>query len=450
MRKHYNIYKVVMVMLLGIAAASCSDTDDIVSPSSPEAENNDIVLFSAGSEMVQGTRAATVLNMPNKVRFAASMYYQKVADKFYPTPWLAYLQVDNEGLGNSNYRKGTFENPGTGKADTYNNDIESNIFYWQNRQPHIFIGYIDNYNAAYTFAKNGAPAYIPDALDHCDRFNIIENKELVRKQMCKHFDLRNPKDGDGHKWTKMADQYDPLIACTEKQPGAADAETNRVYLTFKHQLSQIQVNLKGGESADLSADQIDAVELLGISESADVFPFVDYKVDNANMEEDELETAPIPEDAQIEKYDDSYIRPAEAGIVDITKYTDEQIEHNPYGTSFDMFQAEEPSLGYLKRFEAIAYGHLSALRIHWHEMTTEKNEVGEETIDEEGNPIMVPGVEHTVTFAITDANFSELKSGKRYVYNLEIRRGTLAAIQAIIDDWQPYETVYYEEGTIEN
>ena len=418
-----------MVMLLGIAAASCSDTADIVSPSSPEAENNDIVLFSAGSEMVQGTRAATVLNMPNKVRFAASMYYQDANGKYILNPWYAFLQVDNGGLGNSNYRKGTFAEPADNKKDHYNNDTESHIFYWQNRKPHIFIGYIDNYNAAYANATAGEPNYVPNDLESHDNYDIMENKEVVRQQMCKHFDLRNPMVGDTYQWTKMADQYDPLIACSEKQPEAANIESNRVYLTFKHQFSQVQVNLKGGESTNLIADQIDAVEMLGISEAADVFPFVDYA--SATPEE-----GGSPAEPEIIKYNDGYIRTAIAKPVDITTYTDEQIDRNPYGTTFDMFKADDVTLGYLKRFEAIAYGDLGALRIHWHEIDTTKPENH--------------GIDHIVTFAITDDDFIHMKSGKRYVYNLEIRRGTLAVVRTVIDDWEPYETVYNEEGTIEN
>lgn len=463
MRTKYKHISKTMVMLLftfaGAATMLTSCSDDITDSPSPDADDfvSTPVLLSAGNQALENaTRAATTLYMPNKVRFSAAMYYQESAH-YNLDPWLAFLQVDDEVAGNSKYRQYKFATPAQGMADNYGNDTEGTIFYWQNRQDHIFIGYIDNYNAAYASAKaDGDQTYFPDKLDKHDDFPVIENQEVVRQQMCKHFDLRNPKDKKESElkegetaWTRMADQYDPLIACTEKKPAGAGDETNRVYLTFKHQLSQIQVNLKGHESVNLIPAQIDAVEMLGVSESADIFPFVDYKADNTEPETQEgLESPLSSPNASIILYGGSYIRPAEAGKVDLTQYTDEQMEANPHGTSFDMFLADEPSTGYLKRFEAIAYGQLQALRIHWHELKNKVDAEGNDVKDADGNPIKEPGIDHIVTFAITDASFRELKSGKRYIINLEIRRGTLAIVRTVIDDWVPYETVYSEDGTI--
>lgn len=433
---------IIGALVLGAAfLTSCSD--DVVTESLPnEVQGTGMpVLFSAGNQSLENTtRAASTLYMPNKVRFSAAMYYQESAH-YNLNPWLAYLQVDENGAGNSNYRQVSFVTPEGNKADNYGNDLDAHIFYWQNRQDHIFIGYIDNYNKAYANAIDASTVYIPDNLSSHDDFPIYNNdKELIRNQMCKHFDLRNPDaDGDGEAdWTKMSDQYDPLIACEEKHPAGAGSEINRVYLTFKHQLSQIQVNLKGHESVNLIADQIDAVEMLGVSESADVFPFVDYR---GVAVDPESPTTPESPTNEIVTYDNpqfgtsSYIRTAEAGKVDLTQYTPEQQEANPYGTSFGMFKADNASTGYLKTFEAIAYGQLQALRIHWHELDDTKADNH--------------GIDHVVTFVIPDAAFRELKSGKRYVFNLEIRRGTLAVVRAEIDNWLPYETVYYEDGTIE-
>ena len=457
-----NIKEHIFGALLVGAAVLTSCSDEIVSESlSPDevVDKGMPVLFSAGNQSLDVSRAATTLYMPNNVRFSAAMYYQE-SSGYNLTPWFAFLQVNDASTGKSNYRQYTFADPAIGKADTYGNDTEGHIFYWQNRQDHIFIGYIDNYNAAYASAKAASQSYFPDSLEKHDDFDIIENKEVVRKQMCKHFDLRNPKDKKESEkqpgetdWTKMSDQFDPLIACEEKHPAGAGDEINRVYLTFKHQLSQIQVNLKGHESVSLSPDQIDAVEMLGVSESADIFPFVDYKAVNGTSEDPDNLATPIG--VEIVKYNNpqfgtsSYIRPAVATNVDLTQYTDEQIEANPYGTSFDMFPADETSLGYLKRFEAIGFGQLSALRIHWHELTEmeTKDENGNVLEDEDGNPIKKP-IEHIVTFVIPDENFRNLQSGMRYVFNLEIRRGTLAVINAEIDDWVPYEIEYNEEGTI--
>ena len=78
----------------------------------------------------------------------------------------------------------------------------------------------------------------------------------------------------------------------------------------------------------------------------------------------------------------------------------------------------------------------------------EKDKDGNVLTDDGGDPIK-EYINHIVTFVIPDAAFRELKSGMRYVFNLEIRRGTLAVVRAEIDDWVPYETVYYEDGTIE-
>lgn len=431
---------IIGALVLGAAfLTSCSD--DVVTESLPnEVQGTGMpVLFSAGNQSLENTtRAASTLYMPNKVRFSAAMYYQESAH-YNLNPWLAYLQVEDEVAGNSKYRQSNYAE--VSNADQYDNDLDAHIFYWQNRQDHIFIGYIDNYNKAYASAKAATQTYVPESLDSHDDFPIIVNKDTLRQQMCKHFDLRNPKVGDAHQWTKMADQYDPLIACEERHPAGAGDETNRVYLTFKHQFSQIQVNLKGHESVNLIPDQIDAVEMLGVSDSADVFPFVDYKSAVAPESPESPESPGSPATQEIVKYNNpqfgasSYIRTAEAGKVNLAGYTDEQLEANPYGTSFGMFKASEPSTGYLKRFEAIAYGQLQALRIHWHELDDTKADKH--------------GIDHIVTFVIPDAAFRELKSGMRYVFNLEIRRGTLAVVRAEIDNWLPYETVYYEDGTIE-
>lgn len=432
---------------------SCKD--DVV-PSIPQkGAVEDMVLFSAGNESMKGmTRAASTLYMPNGVRFVVDMYYQEAAH-YNLTPWQAYMVVDQKNLGNSNYRKGDYI---CLTPDERGNDKDATIFYWQNRQNHIFVGYIDNYNAAYASATAASQTYIPDSLHTHDDYPIVQNKVVVRNQECKHFDLRNPKDSEGnYLWTKMTDQYDPLIACTEKQPSGTDAETNRVYLTFKHQFAQVRVNLRGGDGVTLAPEQIDEVEMLGISESADVFPFVDHRdkvtpedtesPENADSSEtpettEEPETPKSPKEQEIVMYGDgtSYIRTAEPGVVYLTKYSEEELKNNEFGTSFRMFEAENVAdEEYIKTFEAIAYGQLPAFRIKWHEMTK----------DEDGQD--VPGVYHVITFKITEQNgqdFNTLLSGKRFIYNLEIRRGTLAVVRTVIDDWKDYEQVYEEDGTI--
>lgn len=423
--------------------SSCSD--EVVPSMSQGGKVEDMILFSAGNENMKGvTRAASTLYMPNGVRFVVDMYYQEAAH-YNLTPWQAFMQVDQNNLGNSNYLKSDYTPVTSDTKDDYFNDKNATIFYWQNRQNHIFVGYIDNYNAAYASATAASQTYIPDGLDTHDDYPIVQNKVVVRNQECKHFDLRNPdKNGDGvADWTKMSDQYDPLIACTEKQPSGTDAETNRVYLTFKHQFAQVRVNLRGGDGVTLDPKQIDGVEMLGVSESADVFPFVDHrdKVEPVDPESPEDQDAPTtPKEQEIVMYGDSYIRTAEPGVVYLTKYTEEQLKENEFGTSFNMFEAEKVAdEEYIKTYEAIAYGQLPALRIRWHEMTK----------DEDGHD--VPGVEHVITFKITEQNgvdFNTLVSGKRFIYNLEIRRGTLAVVRTVIDDWEDYGIEYEEDGTI--
>ncbi len=437
---------IIGALFAGVALlSSCSD--EVVPSISQGGKVEDMILFSAGNESMKGvTRVASTLYMPNGVRFVVDMYYQEAAH-YNLTPWQAFMQVDQNNLGNSNYLSSEYTPVTDETKDDYNNDKTSTIFYWQNRQNHIFIGYVDNYNAAYASATAASQTYIPDGLNTHKEYPIIQNKEVVRNQECKHFDLRNPdKNGDGKPdWTKMTDQYDPLIACTEQQPHGNSSETNRVYLTFKHQFAQVRVNLRGGEGVNLTADQIDGVEMLGVSESADVFPFVDHrdKVEPVAPESPENEEAPTtPKEQEIVMYGDgtSYIRTAEPGVVYLTKYTEEQLKENEFGTSFNMFEADKVAdEEYIKTYEAIAYGQLPALRIRWHEMT--KDEGGQD----------VPGVEHVITFKITEQNgvdFNTLLSGKRFIYNLEIRRGTLAVVRTVIDDWETYQQVYEEDGTI--
>ena len=57
-------------------------------------------------------------------------------------------------------------------------------------------------------------------------------------------------------------------------------------------------------------------------------------------------------------------------------------------------------------------------------------------------------VEHTVTYeAITE---KELKSGTKYVYNMELRRSLIAQVTAEIIPWEMDKTDYQADGTIQN
>ena len=45
------------------------------------------------------------------------------------------------------------------------------------------------------------------------------------------------------------------------------------------------------------------------------------------------------------------------------------------------------------------------------------------------------GIEHKATYLITDDKLRNLKSGYKYIWNIELRRGTLAIVRTEIVDW---------------
>ena len=96
---------------------------------------------------------------------------------------------------------------------------------------------------------------------------------------------------------------------------------------------------------------------------------------------------------------------------------------------------------FFKSFNGITFGLLKAIRITWKE--TERDDYV-----------------HAATYRVPDkdpykpdVNLRDLKSGMRYVWNIEIRRGTLAIIRTEIVDWElPKEAEYNgsADGTIQN
>lgn len=193
--------------------------------------------------------------------------------------------------------------------------------------------------------------------------------------------------------TSMADQPDIVQAVEIQAPNGATQESNRVNLYFKHQFSQVQVNIRNSidNSVTIGAGDIQKVELLGVTETGYVFTELD--------KDGKLKTA---------TYQD----------IDFSKYTEQQLKDNQYGTSFEMYglPESETEYGYLKSFNAIAYGQLEAIRITWKENDTE--------------------FVHASTYRIPSPELMNLQSGVRYVWNIEIRRGTLAVIRAEIVDWE--------------
>lgn len=448
-------------------------SDDIVDNGGgtgvPDGDAMSMVYLSAGTEQLAATRAGNISYMPNKVRFSAMMIIHEGPGEYkYEHPFFANMIVDNAGAGNSWYYKNDYTTPSS--YDSYKNDDDASIFYWQNRLAHGFVGYINDYNIALPWAQGAAGAieYFPKTISDWDptgpgigeegdkkvdkdntlpiQYTLQKDGTILRWQQYEMFDLRN-KDGED----KMSKQKDPLVAYTEKIPEFSTPEKNRVYLTFRHQFAQVQVNLRGSKtSAPVEKKNIERVELLGVSEYAYVFPYPEYGcvndttfvLDSEGHKTYDSKGNPMFTDvatswtiARQGKDRTELLRPALAEKVDLTKYTEQQLKQNEFGTSFRLFDMAESDVmeGYIKGYEGIAYGNLGALRIVWHEDPDDTDK----------------DVVHNIVFKITDDKFKVLESGKRYVFNLELRRGTLAVIKAVIDDWIPYETEYSTSGTVE-
>lgn len=242
-----------------------------------------------------------------------------------------------------------------------------------------------------------------------------ERKEEFYEEMsydAKHFNLATG--------SSMSDQPDILMAVeTDKIATSSVMEANRVPLFFKHQFSQVQVNLKNSEdnSVEITEDQILKVELLGVSELGYIFPYFFY-----------------------DQNDVLSVHPSAFKEVDLTGYTDEQLRDNPYGTKFSMFERtltdDDINLShFIKSYERIAFGRLQAIRITWKET------------DEEGNTV------HVSTYRVPETNDQHqslrlLESGVRYIWNMELRRGTLAVVRTEIVPWIENQETYTADGMI--
>lgn len=188
----------------------------------------------------------------------------------------------------------------------------------------------------------------------------------------------------------IADQPDPILALATEKPIAATAEENRVTLNFQHQFSQIQVNVKNAEGTNITS--ITKVELLGVSETGYVYTKL-----NA----------------------DGTVNPPTASEVNLDNFTDEELATNKWGTSFGMFVITTTE-GYLKSFNAIAFGTLRAIRVTW--------SGGTATLE----------VQQT------------LASGKMYTYNLSIQHPTAGTRGLINNKSQTSELVLNGDVSITN
>ena len=354
------------------------------------------VLFSSGAGDASVSTRATVPYMENGGRFVCRMYYQgNVGSEDFTNYTEAWLKVDNN-YGNSVYRKKDFIQPTTGEnKDGFGFDRESQIFYWQNRKQHIFIAIAD-YNKLKT----------NDGTDN-GTLNFKNSEEIEGKPMV--FDLRR-KVG----MNSISDQQDIIMAHTEMSPAKATPEGNRVKLLFKHCFAKVQVNLKpssdGGLGKDLTWKSIEKVELLGVADYAYLY---NIDVNSSPYQTENVKTVAKP--------------------VVANDYPDQGISANPYYTCIETFKAPEYAVtpGYVSTHEVITFGQVVAIRVTWHET------------DDKGNTT----VTHVVTKKVEKDEERLLPSGQLHIYNLEMRRGTLAIINAEILPWTDGET-YTTDGKI--
>ena len=188
--------------------------------------------------------------------------------------------------------------------------------------------------------------------------------------------------------TSMVEQPDPILALTVMSPNQSTASNDPVTLDFQHQFSQIQVNLKK-ENGTVDMSKIDKVELLGVTTEG----YVPTRI-NAD------------------------------GTVGAASF--KVVSSN---TPFEMFSLVAAAEGYAKSYNAIAFGSLVAIRVTWYEGTAEAK-----------------GVIHTPTLTLNTP--ITLASGKRYVYNLTLSRGSLNVINAEVSQWSQKEELVYNIGQI--
>ncbi len=269
----------------------------------------------------------------------------------------------SDDAGNATYKNEAFSAAGT-------------PFYWQNRLNHAFVAIANNHDLTSTTSQT-----------------IYQSTSDAGHNT---YDLTK---GDK---TAITQQPDPIRAVEIKAPSDNTPANNSVTLNFQHQFSRVQVNLKNGagNTTAITTDQITKVELLGVSTEGYVYTMLNGE---------------------------GSIDATRGNDINLDDYTDEQLATNKWGTSFVMFEMGGAADGYLKSFNAIAFGHLRAIRVTWDD-----------------------GPAHTATFEITEAAQRDLASGKQYVYNLEISNTTPAAARGQVADRAPSEQVRLADVTITN
>ena len=350
--------------------------DDVTTGSSLEGKGYDPVgtpvQFSVGIEGKATTRA--VADMVNGGRFVCSMYSKLSESGNYDvrnpindngTMQTAWLQI--YGYGNAKYMNYSFT-------------AETTSLSWQNRWSHVFLALADynqlttNVGATSTVGSQGKLKMFP----YNDTYDIEQTTDI--------WNYLNTYDLTKGGRNSMADQPDPILAVATKTPvGDPSAEANRVTLNFEHQFAQIQVNVKDktGNDPAITAGQISKVELIGVATKGFVYSRIkaDGTVGNA------------------------IFYPSQSG-------------------NFEMFEMASPADGCLKSFNAIAYGHLTSIRVTWND-----------------------GSSHTPTLSVN----SDLAGGTKYVYNLEISRTAVASTRGDIGNRsKASEQVYIKDLEITN
>ena len=381
-----------LYIAFALLVASCSETEI---DESQDPVRSMPVLFSAGNTEATVTRA-TASYMPKNSHFVCSMFFHAGVNDTIGSEFsapvadvnmtTAWLKISNS-TGNAVYWNKEYSEVVKDSLDVYGFDVNSKCFYWQNRLNHIFLALTDNHDLDGSIS-NGSLKIYPDVTDkYKDKYMLA-------------YDLTR-----GEKKT-MSEQPDPILALETARPSGGTPEANRVKLFFKHQFAQIQVNLKSSldTSAVIDPAWIERVELLGVAETG----YVPYCI----LSDGTLPAATsLPINVDDKKYQTT-------------------IKDNPYGSSFNMFQRSTPVGGYLKSFECIAFGTLQGIRITWRESGDEN------------------AVKHVATYK--GVKNLALKSGTKYIYNMELRRSLIAEVTANIKPWEMDKASYTADGTIKD
>ena len=379
-----------LYIAFALLMASCSETEI---EESQDPVRSMPVLFSAGNTEATVTRA-TASYMPKNSHFVCSMFFHAGVNDTIGSEFsapvadvnmtTAWLKISNS-TGNAVYWNKEYSEVVKDSLDVYGFDVNSKCFYWQNRLNHIFLALTDNHDLDGSIS-NGSLKIYPDVTDkYKDKYMLA-------------YDLTR----GGKK--SMSEQPDPILALETARPSGGTPEANRVKLFFKHQFAQIQVNLKSSldTSAVIDPAWIERVELLGVAETG----YVPYCI----LSDGTLPAATsLPINVDDKKYQTT-------------------IKDNPYGSSFNMFQRSTPVGGYLKSFECIAFGTLQGIRITWRESDNEN------------------AVKHVATYK--GVKNLALKSGTKYIYNMELRRSLIAEVTAKIKPWEMDTADYSADGTI--